>query len=342
MELSLVQLKNLATQRLITLKPNKSNTLLIANYTAKVQYNNIWTDLIKQCRGLIIDNAGKIVARPLPKFFNLDQHTKEEIPNEPFEVYEKLDGSLGILYFDEDWRIATRGAFYSKQALKATELLHTKYQAFLPKFKKDKTYLFEIIYPQNRIVVDYGNKEALILLTIIDTESGLEQSIDDFDFPEKAKKYASINNIAQIKSLKDNGKEGFVIRFQSGFRVKVKFAEYIRLHKLLTQVSAKSIWECLMAGENMEELIERVPDEFYKWVQQTKQKLESNFQKIYDDTMETFKAAPNMGNRKDFAIWAKQQNNPSLFFALLDGKKIDNRIWKLIKPKYEKPYLDEV
>lgn len=337
------QLHNLANQRLITLKPNKRNTLLIANYTAKVQYDNLWTDLLKQCRGLIIDNTGKIVARPLAKFFNLDQHTAEEIPNEPFEVYEKLDGSLGILYFDEEWRIATRGTFYSKQALKATEILHTQYKAYLNQFEKDNTYLFEIIYPENRIVVDYGNKEALILLSIINTESGIEHPIDDFDFPEKAKKYAGIHSLNQIKKLnEEEGKEGFVIRFQSGFRVKVKFAEYIRLHKLLTQISAKSIWECLKAGENMEDLIERVPDEFYKWVQRTKQKLESDFQKIYDEAVKTYETAPNFESRKDFAAWINQQNNPSLLFALLDGKKLDNMIWKLIKPKFDKPYVDEM
>jgi len=130
--------------------------------------------------------------------------------------------------------------------------------------------------------------------------------------------------------------------FKSGFRVKIKFAEYLRLHKLVTQFSTKSIWACLMAGENMDKLIERVPDEFYKWVQQTKQKLESDYQKINNDAIKTYKAAPNFESRKDFAAWAKKQTNPGLLFALLDGKKLNNMIWKLIKPKFEKPYVDEV
>lgn len=52
------------------------------------------------------------VARPFPKFFNLDEAIAngEQLPAEAFEVTEKLDGSLGILYWlDGEPRLATRG-----------------------------------------------------------------------------------------------------------------------------------------------------------------------------------------------------------------------------------------
>ena len=65
----------------------------------------------------------------------------------PFEVYEKMDGSLGISYtVDNEIFIATRGSFVSDQSVKANELLNTKYALAKSKMNSGITYLFEIIY----------------------------------------------------------------------------------------------------------------------------------------------------------------------------------------------------
>jgi RNA ligase len=60
--------------------------------------------------------------------------------------------------------------------------------------------------------------------------------------------------------------EGFVIRFESGFRVKLKFTEYVRLHKILTNFTSRDIWESLREKRKIEEILDNVPDEFYQWV----------------------------------------------------------------------------
>ena len=129
------------------------------------------------CRGLIARGDGTIVARPFPKFFNLDEIIArgESLPAEDFEVFDKLDGSLGILYHDSAGhpRIATRGSFLSEQAARGTGLLREKYGDL--RFDPACTYLFEIIYPENRIVVDYAGLTDLVLLAVIDTDSGAER-----------------------------------------------------------------------------------------------------------------------------------------------------------------------
>jgi RNA ligase len=103
------------------------------------------------CRGLVTDDKGNIVARPFKKFFNMEEgkHT----PTSDFEVYDKMDGSLGIFfYYEGGWVMATRGSFTSDQAVKGYEMMF-KYD--FANLHKDYTYLFEIIYDQNRIVVKY-------------------------------------------------------------------------------------------------------------------------------------------------------------------------------------------
>ena len=59
---------------------------------------------------------------------------------------------------------------------------------------------------------------------------------------------------------------------------------------------------------------------------------------IKENAIIVFDDRPNTQNRKEFAMWAKQQEHPSLLFALYDGKSIDEQVWKYIQPKYEKPF----
>ena len=118
--------------------------LTIWNYSQKVQYERLWDDITLQCRVLVTNSKGDIVARPFKKFFNYDEHKPEDIPNEDYVVYEKMDGSLGILFnYENEWIMTTRGSFTSPQAIKGKELLG-KYP--LDKLNKNNTYLFEIIY----------------------------------------------------------------------------------------------------------------------------------------------------------------------------------------------------
>jgi RNA ligase len=70
--------------------------LFILNYTASCQYSRSWNHVTKQCRGLIVDGNGFVVARPWPKFFNYGEHEEGAFDlNAPAVVTDKLDGSLG-------------------------------------------------------------------------------------------------------------------------------------------------------------------------------------------------------------------------------------------------------
>ena len=103
--------------------------LLIYNYSRTTQFSGIWDDITLNCRGLVLDLEGNVIAKPFPKFFNYEEHTAEgsklpPIPNENFEVYEKMDGSLGIIFhYEGEWLIATRGSFASEQAIKGMEMM---------------------------------------------------------------------------------------------------------------------------------------------------------------------------------------------------------------------------
>jgi RNA ligase len=74
--------------------------LTIWNYSQTTQYAGKWDDVTLMTRGLVTDNeTGEVVGRPFKKFFNLEEN-RHTSTNE-FEVYDKMDGSLGILFYYE-------------------------------------------------------------------------------------------------------------------------------------------------------------------------------------------------------------------------------------------------
>mgnify|MGYP000989403439 CR=1 FL=1 len=334
------KLPSYVTDGLVATSHHSGGKLSIYNYTPKVQFERLWDDITRACRGLILDDAGNIVARPFQKFFNLDEHQPEEIPNEPFKVYEKMDGSLGILYWlNNEPAVATRGSFVSGQAIHATSVLKTKYSHLLPGLDKNLTYLFEIIYPENRIVVNYGTTDDLILLATIVTGTGEEIELSErWGFPI-VKRYDGISDISTIREIQKDNAEGFVLRFTSGFRVKVKFNEYVRLHRILTHASPKAIWSYLSAGLALDNFLEQVPDEFYQWVKVQQTQLQMQYTEIESLCKSQF---VDLGNRRlNAEHYNKNCKYPGILFKMLDQRDYSQLIWKLIKPSGEKSFKRE-
>ena len=209
------------------------------------------------------------------------------------------------------------------------------------------TYLFEIIYPENRIVVDYGNDEKLILLGAIETStgkeisySGLKESLSPLGF-EIVKKWGEKNSIDSISKENDTEREGYVLRFSNGFRVKVKFEEYCRLHRIVTNVSNVNIWEKLKEDLSLDEILDRVPDEFYSWVRLVEEDLKEKYHKILDGCerdLYSIKKVLGDSSRREYAEEIKIKRYPSVVFKLLDGNDPKDLIWKIVKPKWTKPF----
>jgi RNA ligase len=373
--------------------------LSIYNYSRTCQYDKLWDDITLNCRGLVLDNEGNVIAKPFPKFFNYEEHTADEIPNELFDVYEKMDGSLGILFYYEEklsderryniwfnknyetgmerffdpnnlpdfdnpyyeptpkikgeWYMATRGSFTSEQAIKGKELLR-KYN--FEKLHTDYTYLFEIIYKENRIVCDY-DFEDIVLLGIINTKTGSEVNLhsDTEDIRiQNIVKNIGFNVVMRYNTFGEgfdvlkreisNSKEGYVIRFRNGMRMKIKGDEYVRLHRILTNFSTTDIWELLRTKGNMDEFLERVPDEFDKWVRMIVMELEAGFENIKFRSsidFEYYKGQSN-GDKKEFALAINDNEYRSILFSMWDGKSYDDIIWKMIKPKWSKPFKKDI
>lgn len=329
--------------------------LYIYNYSQATQFEKYWNEYTIMCRGLILDGDGTIIAKPFSKFFNVGEHSPGEIPyGEDFIVTEKMDGSLGIGFlYNDEFMVATRGSFTSEQAIFAKKFLDERIK--LPhSFDGNLTFLFEIIYPENRIVCDYNGETRMTLLAVIENETGNEYSnkfmneIYDDVFTDIVEQH-TINDLKDINSLERDNSEGVVIRFESGFRVKVKWEEYVRLHRIVTGVSTKTVWEYMKEGKDFKELIEKVPDEFYEWIRKTQTNLHFKYDHYvtqvglwYDDWLDVYKTEDS--DRKEYAMWLKN-HVPSKWHSALwkryDCRDFSEVIWKAIEPEFEKPFQNK-
>jgi RNA ligase len=363
MEISLEILNKYHEEGLLYKQVHPTLPLTIWNYAEKVQYEGLWDEVTTSCRGLITDNVGKIVVQPFKKFFNYEELVgKGVIPEKGDYVYvqEKMDGSLGILFnYDGEWIMATRGSFTSEQAVMGLEIVKEKY--FLDSWMQEYAYLLEIIYPENRIVVNYGVEKVTFLSAVLngtykwnstdDTELHWSTSlmifksngIHESDVVKTEQHFNFSDELYKsLKEKNETNKEGFVLRFQPGnFRMKIKFEEYVRLHKIMTNLSTTAVWEVLSNGGNMDELLKDVPDEFYGKIKEYEDELKFMFNSLSNDYGIHFRDIQNMmdkvgGDRKNFANVAKQYKYPSLLFGMLDGKDVSPIIWKIVKPEFKK------
>jgi RNA ligase len=326
---------------------------VIFNYTNKAQYDNEWNDVTRRTRGLIVDSrTEQVVSRPFEKFFNWGQIPPDEqarLMNEPVDTYTKWDGSLGVLYglHTGEHRVATRGSFTSPQALHATEILQTRYPTFEPIL--GCTYLFEIVYPENRIVVDYKGMDDLVLIAVLDTATGKTLPKDPYDWPGPWNApigyYSSLAEVLAAPQAVNS--EGFVVHFpESDLRVKWKFSEYVRLHRILTNVSTLSVWDALANEQGIESWIDHVPDEFYTWVHQQVHRLEGDYKRALDEAVDTFEWIKkrvrrpewDKNARKEFALLAQTSEYRDVLFGLYDGKDISKRLWQRVRPAYDRPF----
>ena len=348
----------------ITIKSHpEDENIVILNYTDQTTYEKRWNHETMTARGLILDitneNDIKILATPFPKFFNYSENPEYEKDinfNEQPIVMEKLDGSLGISYFfDGEIRFATRGSFTSEQAIKATEIWRKKYAHMFWMnennvfFNHPYTILVEVIYPENRIVVNYNGLEDLVLLGLIThtktdyIDWHYETLVDfakDFSMPVAKQYKLTLDKMLEMKKSLSANEEGWVLRFSNGKRLKIKGDKYLQVHRIMHGLSDKAKFEAWANGK-LEELIMVLPEEFREELEIFNEKL--NFivrskKMILQNKFNKF--ANEADTRKDFALKVNKeipQEYRHIMFKAYNTGEINE---DLIKQHIYKNYQD--
>ena len=334
-------------------------------YSRQTVYDGAWDEITLQCRGIVFDKStGDIIAHPFNKFFNYEEiydvtaddgsmrltklgetlkrlrHGFEPNITKNFRAMDKLDGSLGILFYYEDkWIIKTAGSFDSDQAKWAQNWFDTKIDNDRKELHLDKdwTYCFEIISSEDPHVCNY-DYEGLVLLGFFDENHTEGEMADIAELAYKLDiRYSQMiyfdsmeKMIEQAKKL-DVDHEGFVVTFSSGFKMKIKGVEYLEKFKMMSAISKKDVRAHFDVASLVVDptYMMQIPEELWK-IRKYGEDLES---KCYDIKMRALGANSMITGlegreRYEKAVEIMGKRYACLAINLATGRKINDLVFK--------------
>lgn len=320
------------------------------------KYNQLSSDfsnpIVKECRGIILREADfRPVCVPFFKFMNAEEPNSDlnKIDWSTASVQEKIDGSLMKVWFDNGWHISTNGTIDAFKAELAS-LYHNSFGAlfleavratipdeheFFFKLKPDFTYMFELVSPENRVVIPYEKTELYFLgarnnetLLEYDPESVVVSNLLHYF---KIPKRYNLHSFDEIKNAANElpwDEEGYVCRDKYFHRVKIKSPKYVAAHYCRNNsiITHEHLLEVILSGERAE---------FLTYASDFKDELDK-VERAYCLTIAEIKtacssvAARQFESRKDLAMYVKAK--PSWIQGFMFAyDKLDEHLSK-IKP----------
>lgn len=334
--------------------------------------------LANQCRGLILrkkdrssfnkelsDVVGEteIVAYPFDRFFNHGMGAAKIDFNNILKVYEKLDGTLIILSYDNfqnKWHTATRavaegnvsnGTFTFRKLfeLALKESYKLTFDDFTKDLNKNYTYMIELTSYHNRVVVDY-KQSNLTLLGVRDNISLKELNIDDVDFKLNKVNYYQFTSIEDIIKLVESfnpiEREGVVLCDSNFNRIKIKNTSYVALHHTIDSINAsKRNLLTLILNEKDDDIIFNIAESLAIEIFDLKSKL-IGFCKNIDMKFYFIKnkSINDVNHRKEFALLLKKFDVKfqGAYWYLFDNNGKTCLDFIKSKPTYTNSFLDSI
>lgn len=263
------------------IKVKKDGVFAIFNYAVECDFSD---PIVQEARGIIIDLTSlEVVCWPFRKFGNYNESYVDTIDWNSARVLEKVDGSIVKLWFDKTssrWQFSTNGMIRAEKAL-VENMAGLSYGDVINSAKnvndipyerlnKNYTYIFELVSPQTRIVVQYDAP----LLYHLGTRDNLTGQEFDIDIGIKKPHVYPLNSLenciaAAIALNKDNpssddvDKEGFVVVDKNWHRVKVKSPDYIMMHhvSMMKYMTKKECVRILLyERERLDIILKKSPD----------------------------------------------------------------------------------
>jgi RNA ligase len=382
------ELGQLIDDGFVSARKDNQFPLTVLNYTPKAVSLRPWSQTLCRCRGLVCSEDLDIICTGFSKFWNYGDEAngagKESLPSGTPRVFEKADGSyLSVFWYKNTLVCNTRGSFASDQAKWANDWIRSHFTKKICSYsERELSFIFEVIIPEDRKVVDY-DYSGLVLLGAIDRD-GKEYS------PECAEHYVSTwlkdykvvkeyayEDLETLQAKNIPNEEGYVCTWYQpegpAFRVKLKFEEYKKLHKLIFNTNSWSIWELTKEGKCVTLILEGATEEIKSWANKLAEDIKKDHDSLKTAYTGAFRTINTLCNgtfepksesafewnghpsnarendkerRKYFAILASKYEHSPLLFLLYDGKlgKFEDKVWELVKPVksfFRKPETEE-
>lgn len=214
-----------------------------------------------ECRGIAFDRDGRVVSRPLHKFFNVGEKEwlapdRLLLRDDIVAIYDKLDGSMvATAWIDGELKWRSKKSFNSHVVNLASQLLDRPLRGGIAAFAREvarsgMTAIFELTHPDARIVVAQEQPELRLLhvrdnvtgqYVMLDPDHAVHALIANHGIP-LVQRFDGLSLSGALESLADmQGREGYVIQFANGDMVKIKCPWYLRIHRSLSFLRERDI-----------------------------------------------------------------------------------------------------
>jgi hypothetical protein len=302
-----------------------------------LKYNQIESPMhepiVQQCRGMVVDVArGRVIAWPYNKFWNHGEHLAAPIDWSSARVFEKLDGSLMILHWNEAaWSVASSGNPTAGGSFGFAGDVRTFRDAFWSTFEslgmrlppdsmRDTTFMFELCDTPNRVIVRHERPRIVLhgarrLTTGLESAHGFLCATAESLGWECVQTFPFTSLVAcdeAVTTLNPLEQEGYVVVDDAFNRVKIKSPRYVALHHLkgdlMTQRRAIELWQTGEVSELLSNFPERKPD-----VRPVHDELDS----IAEQCVRDYRANMPRASRKDFALAIRDRRWSAVLFKML-------------------------
>jgi len=222
-----------------------------------------------EARGITFDSHGKVLMRPLSKFFNVNQRPETMLDQvrgmKLLSVMDKVDGSMITTAVMEGKVVCkSKKSFTSDVAVAAQKYINANKNVDVfarACFAANHTPIFEYTSPAHRIVINY-EEECMTLLHIRHNETGKYLSretvrdwanLHQIPVVESYHQYDTIDDLVEAAKTME-GIEGWVAELENGDFVKVKTVWYMNLHKTVTFLRVRDVVE-MVVDQQFDDLI---------------------------------------------------------------------------------------
>lgn len=305
--------------------------------------------------------VGKIdvLAWPMDRFYNAGDPAAVDIDwnDGALRVLDKIDGTCCTLYFDtihDTWHVATRSVSEADVEISFTDMnlieAPGSVLTFSSLFKlaveatsgrtwndwtmlldREKTYVFELTSPWNRIFIKY-DVPRVALLAVRDLTTGEELHTNSFSgvvgVPEPRQiDISSLDHLITYVNMQDPARcEGVVVVDSKFRRLKVKNAQYVVSSRMkdALRVSRYAVLEQIILDKADDVLVHLEPSIAAKL-----RSMMSQYATFCHDIDASFVATRGRStDRKSFALQIVGVHNvPSVFFGLFDDRAKSTSEW---------------
>lgn len=279
--------------------------------------------IVKECRGIILDEANNwnVVAYPFNRFYNYGQPGTEDIDWETASVFQKLDGTLIIMFhYNNEWLVATKGSPDASGQVGDFNFTFSElaWDTFnkegysTDQLYKNCTYCWELTSPYNKVVVPYCKPE-LTLLAVRDNNTFKESSSLEFCQFRTVESYPLHSwkgILSSLEKLSGQHNEGYVVCDANFNRVKVKHPGWAALAHMKDGLTKRRILELIRTGEDEEFLL------YFEEFQTLFNEVKNKYSNLVNKIEYSWNKYKHIEDKKEFALQVKDLPYSSTLFQL--------------------------